>query len=176
MTKPPTARTRQHTPAKGFVATSGVLLLATLTCGTLAATASSASPNHAARIQATHAARTLSATDTAKLHYIPPAHGSQLDEEGAATGTLPGRMQAHVEIGPNTTGSFTIYVRGGGTIKGHGTATMHGSGIYESFSGTLVVTEGSGRYAHAHGRAGLYGTFDRKTYALLVQTTGRLAY
>jgi hypothetical protein len=85
-------------------------------------------------------------------------------------------MQAHVEIGPTTTGNFTIYVRGGGTIKGHGTATMHGSGIYESFSGTLVVTGGSGRYAHAHGRAGLYGTFDRKAYALLVQTTGRLAY
>ncbi|MGH2853331.1 MAG: hypothetical protein ACRDLF_03955 [Solirubrobacteraceae bacterium] len=85
-------------------------------------------------------------------------------------------MQAHIEVGPTTTGNFTIYVRGGGTIKGHGTATMHGSGTYESFSGTLVVTGGTGRYAHAHGKAGLYGTFNRKTYALLVQTTGRLAY
>ena len=155
--------------------TSGVLL-AILTFGALAGTALSAPLHRAERIQAAHAARTLSATDTAKLHYVPPAHGSQLYEEGAANGTLPGRMQAHVEIGATTTGSFTIYVRGGGTIKGHGTATMHGSGIYESFSGTLVVTGGSGRYAHAHGRAGLYGTFDRKTYALLVQTTGRLAY
>ena len=162
-------------PAKGFMATSGVLL-AILASGALAGTALSASPHRAERIQTAHAARTLSATDTAKLRYIPPSHGSMLYEEGSATGTLPGRMQAHVEIGATTAGSFTIYVRGGGTIKGHGTATMHGSGLYESFNGTFVVTGGSGRYARAHGRAGLYGTFDRKTYALLVQTTGRLAY
>jgi hypothetical protein len=162
-------------PAKGFIATCGVLL-AILACGALTGTALSASLRRAERIQGAHEARTLSATDTAKLHYLPPAHGSRLYEEGTATGTLPGRMQAHVEVGPTTSGSFTIYVRGGGTIKGHGTATMHGSGIYESFSGALVVTGGTGRYAHAHGRAGLYGTFDRKTYALLVQTTGRLAY
>jgi hypothetical protein len=122
-----------------------------------------------------HAARTLNATDTAHLHYIHSS-GSLLCEEGSATGTLPGSMSAHVNIGPTLSGNFTIYVHGGGTIKGHGTATPHGSGTYESFAGSLTVTGGTGRYTHAHGHAGLYGTFDRKTYALLIQTTGRLAY
>jgi hypothetical protein len=47
---------------------------------------------------------------------------------------------------------------------------------YESFRGSLTVTGGSGRYAHARGRAGLYGVYDRKTGNLTVQTTGRLTY
>ena len=120
------------------------------------------------------AARALKASDTAHLHYIS-ASGSLLYEQGGASGTLPGSMHVHFDVGATFTGSFTIYTRGG-TITGHGTATPHGSGVYESFAGTLVVSGGSGRYAHAHGRAGLYGTFDRDSYGLVVQTTGTLLY
>jgi hypothetical protein len=119
------------------------------------------------------AASTLNITDTAKLHYTGGS-GSLLHESGSASGTLPGSMKAECNIGAELTTNFTIYTAGG-TIKGHGTATPHGSGIYESFAGTLVATGGTGRYAHAHGRAGLYGTFDRRNYALTVQTTGKLS-
>ncbi len=124
--------------------------------------------------QRAHAASTLNITDTAKLHYTGGS-GSLLHESGTASGTLPGSMKAECNIGAELTTSFTIYAAGG-TIKGHGTATPHGSGTYESFAGTIVATGGTGRYAHAHGRAGLYGTFDRKNYALTVQTTGKLSY
>jgi hypothetical protein len=119
-------------------------------------------------------ARALQATDTAHLRYIS-ASGSLLIEQGRATGTLPGSMHVRLSVGGTLSGGFTIYTRGG-SIVGHGSATPHGAGVYESFSGSLVVTGGSGRYAHAHGRAGLYGTFDRSNYALVVQTTGTLAY
>jgi hypothetical protein len=119
-------------------------------------------------------ARALQATDTAHLRYIS-ASGSLLIEQGRATGTLPGSMHVRLSVGSTLSGGFTIYTRGG-SIVGHGSATPHGAGVYESFSGSLVVTGGSGRYAHAHGRAGLYGTFDRSNYALVVQTTGTLAY
>jgi hypothetical protein len=121
-----------------------------------------------------HAARVLKASDTAHLHYIS-ASGSRLLEEGRATGALPGNMRVHLELGTTFTGTFTIYASGG-SIQGHGSATPHGEGTYESFSGTLTVTGGSGRYAHAHGRGGLYGTFDRESYALVIKTTGSLAY
>jgi hypothetical protein len=120
------------------------------------------------------AAHTLNATDTAHLHYVSSS-GSLLYEEGSASGTLQGSMRAHFDVGPTFSGSFTIYTHAG-TIKGHGKATPSGSGRYESFSGSLVATGGTGRYTHAHGHAGLYGTFDRKTYALVVQMTGRLSY
>jgi hypothetical protein len=121
------------------------------------------------------AARTLRANDTAYLHY-KPSSGSQLFEEGSAYGTLPGSMRAHLNIGATFSGSFTIYTRGG-SINGHGSAIPSGSGRYETFRGTLVVRGGTGRYAHAHGVAGLYGRFDRKTYDVIVQTEGgRLSY
>lgn len=121
-----------------------------------------------------HAAHIMRASDTAHLHYIS-ASGSLLFDEGRATGTLPGSMRVHLDLGTTFTGSFTIYASGG-SIIGHGSATPHGSGTYESFSGTLTVIGGSGRYAHAHGRGGLYGTFDRNTYALVIKTTGSLTY
>jgi hypothetical protein len=121
-----------------------------------------------------HGARVLKATDTAHLHYVRSS-GSLLLDEGKATGTLPGSMRVRLNLGTTFTGTFTIYASGG-SIEGHGSATPHGSGTYESFSGTLTVTGGTGRYAHAHGRGGLYGTFDRDNYALVIETTGSLTY
>lgn len=127
-----------------------------------------------AREPRAHAAHRLKASDTAHLHYIS-ASGSLLFEGGAASGTIPGSMRVRFNVGATFTGSFTIYTHGD-TIKGYGSAIPHGSGLYESFAGSLVATGGTGRYAHARGRAGLYGTFNRNTYALLVQTTGTLLY
>jgi hypothetical protein len=132
-------------------------------------------PSRAARLgPPARAARSLNGTATAHLHLIRP-NGAQLYEEGPVTGALPGWMHAVVTTGSVVTGSFDISTRGG-KIDGRGTATPHGTGRYQSFSGTLAITGGSGRYAHAHGRAGLYGTFDRRTYALVIQTTGRFSY
>lgn len=135
---------------------------------------SAASTTRQDRVPAAHAAHTLNATDTGHLRWIRSS-GTQLYEEGSATGTLPGKMRAWCEVGPVTTAIFTIYVHGG-SITGQGKAKTHGSGRYQSFAGSLTVTHGTGRYAHAHGHAGLYGVFDRRTYALTLQTTGRLTY
>lgn len=148
-------------------------LCATTGLTTYGAAGAARAAHHAPAAKA-RVAHTLKASDTAHLRYLS-ASGSLLLEEGKTSGTLPGKMRAHVNVGSTFTGSFTTYTRYG-TIVGHGTATPHGSGTYESFSGTLVVTGGSGRYAHARGTAGLYGTFDRDNYAFVVQTTGTLLY
>jgi hypothetical protein len=121
-----------------------------------------------------HTARSLNGTATAHLH-LARADGEQLYEEGPVAGALPGWMRAVVSTGSAVAGSFDISTRGG-RIYGRGTATPHGSGRYRSFSGTLTITGGSGRYVHANGHAGLYGVFDRRTYALEIQTTGRFSY
>lgn len=123
-------------------------------------------------------ARVVSATDTAKLRYLKTIHKSGralLLEEGTAHGTLPGSMTASLDVEGVFSGTFTLHLHDG-TITGSGTAKPHGSGIYESFGGKLTVTGGTGRYRHAHGQAGLYGTFNRHSYALVVQTTGKLTY
>lgn len=121
-------------------------------------------------------ARVLNATDTAHLRYnARESEGSLLLEEGSASGALPGRMRARVNVGATFSGNFVLFTSGG-SIKGRGSATPRGSGRYESFRGSLTLTGGTGRYAHVHGQAGLYGVFDRKSYSLTVQTTGRLSY
>jgi hypothetical protein len=159
--------------ALAAVLTSGALAgPSTVSTGTFSARGASGTSTGSSLTA--HSASTLNITDTAKLHDTGGS-GSLLHESGSASGTLPGSMKAECNIGAELMTNFTIYAAGG-TIKGHGTATPHGSGTYESFAGTLVATGGTGRYAHAHGHGGFYGTFDRKNYDLTVQTTGKLSY
>ncbi len=150
------------------------LALVGASCLALAATTAYATAYAITPVRRVHAARVLSASDTAHLHYIS-ASGSLLYEEGKASGTFPGSMRVHLNVGTTFTGSFTIYASGG-SIRGYGSAEPHGFGTYESFSGTLTVTGGTGRYVHARGHGGLSGTFDRDNYALVIKTTGSLAY
>jgi hypothetical protein len=148
--------------------------LATLiVSGATLVTRAVASTQHSKR--AAQTARTLGGADVAHLHLVRQ-HEEVLFEEGAATGELPGHMQAELDFQLQAlTGRCTITTRGG-SITGEGHATPHGTGRYQSFHGTLLITGGTGRYRNIRGRAGLYGTFDRRTYALVVQTTGSLAY
>lgn len=141
------------------------------TCATFLAAAGAVG---VARATLAHASHALRASDEAHLRYIS-AEGSTLYETGRAAGTLPGAMRVHMRIAATFSGNFTINAAGG-SISGHGTATPHGAGVYESFSGSLTVTGGSGRYSHAGGTARLYGTFNRNTYSLLIQTQGTLRY
>lgn len=119
-------------------------------------------------------ARLITSTDTAHLSLIR-ASGAMLYESGHVSGTIPGSMRANLEIGASFSGSFTIYTSTG-EIVGRGRAIPHGSGRYESFTGTMTITGGSGRYAHVRGTSDLYGTFDRRTYAFVIQTAGKLDY
>lgn len=121
------------------------------------------------------AAGVLSVKDEGHLHSVRTS-GSELVEEGAISGTIPGRARVSFDIGPTVYATFTIYPKSGGSISGHGSGALHSTGVYSSFGGSLEVTRGAGRYAHAHGRGGLYGAINRKTYALTVQTIGKLYY
>ncbi|MGA7705005.1 MAG: hypothetical protein WB998_08945 [Solirubrobacteraceae bacterium] len=165
-----TASRMRRVPVGKRLAGAG-LCLATVLAGALGSVAQPAGANRPA---ATMTSRTLNATDTAHLHYVSGS-GAELFEEGSASGSLPGKMEVHGEVGPTLSAGFKVFLHGG-TIVGRGTAKAHGAGRYESFAGSLTVTGGTGRYAHAHGHAGLYGVFDRRTYAMTVQTTGRLLY
>ena len=123
---------------------------------------------------AAHAARTLNGAATAHLHLVR-AEGSELIEEGPVSGALAGSAHAELSTGAVFTANFTIHTHGG-SITGHGRASPHGSGRYQSFSGSFQATHGSGRYAHISGHAGLYGVFDRRTDSVVIQTTGTLTY
>jgi hypothetical protein len=161
---------RNRRPGRtGHVATLAILIVAGATV--LMSTAESSG---AERQAAAHSAQALNGTATARLHLVR-ADGSRLFEEGPLSGALTGSMQAELHTGAVFTGSFTIHTRQG-SIKGRGQATPHGSGRYQSFSGSFIATGGSGRYTHVNGRAGLYGVFDRRSDSAIIQTTGTLYY
>ncbi len=120
------------------------------------------------------AARSLDGTTTGRLHLVR-AEGSQLFEEGPVSGALDGSMRATLSTGASFSGTFATHT-GVGSIYGRGRATPHGSGRYQSFSGTFLVTGGSGRYTHISGHGGLYGVFDRRSDSVVIQTTGKLSF
>jgi hypothetical protein len=119
-------------------------------------------------------ARSVQLTISAHLHYVS-SKGSYLFEEGSATGALAGVVRAKLRVTAGISGSFT-FLPHGEAINGVGSATLHESGTYASFGGSLKILGGTGRYAHAHGEGGLYGVYNRQSLAVTIKTTGRLSY
>ncbi len=151
-----------------------VLLAATAYAAMTLATGSTLAHAAGANAEA-RAAGTLNVKDEGHLHLVHES-GSELVEEGSATGTLPGTVRVRFNVGATVSAQFTIYAHGGGSISGHGSGSLHSTGTYATFGGSLAVTGGSGRYRHAHGSGGIYGAINRRTYAITVQTIGKLSY
>lgn len=123
------------------------------------------------------AARVLNVRDEGHLHLIS-SEGSELIDEGAALGTVPGKVRVHFVYNgnPAVSAQFTIYGHSG-SISGRAKARLSNPTSPEpSFRGAFTITGGSGRYAHIHGTGELFGVFIRRGYALVVQTIGNLAY
>ena len=124
------------------------------------------------------AAKSQDVNDAAHLRLIASRGGNDLTETGKATGTLPGTVTVSLNIHTRTANSsFTIAVKGGGSISGKGSGLLKtGKGGYASFGGSITVTGGTGKYAHASGKGGLYGTIYRLNDSMTVKVTGALHY
>jgi len=119
-------------------------------------------------------ATTLRVADTAHLHRVR-CSCNDVREEGEAKGSLPGKVSAYVNVGAPIIFRFTITLHGG-SLSGEGSGKPKGNPAEPSFAGNMTVTRGTGRYRHAHGTGGFYGTINRRTYAAVMQTTGTLSY
>jgi hypothetical protein len=123
------------------------------------------------------AARVLNVRDQGRLHYVKSS-GSVIIDEGRAGGTFPGWVKVRFTYDgePTVAARFTISGNGG-SISARGTARLSSpTSPSPSFRGTMTITGGSGRYAHAHGRGELYGVYYRRSYGLTVQAIGKLPY
>ena len=138
----------------------------------LAALASASAHGPSART-----ARTVQVKDEGKLRFVKSS-GSQLFDEGAVHGTIPGTVRVRFVYNgaPEVSSSLTIRGRGGTILARASGRLSSPTSPSPSFSGTLRVTGGSGRYAHATGTGKLYGVYYRRTYAITVQTTGTVHY
>jgi hypothetical protein len=145
------------------------LALAGVLAGSLAiASASGATP--------ARTASTLSLSETGRLH-LTSHHGFTLNEQGSASGTIAGTIYIHLNVVSTNrvTAEVSIYPSGG-SITGQASASYRPSGAVATFSGTMAVTRGSGRYAGARGTGlSFTGTVQRSNDAVTVHVSGRMS-
>jgi hypothetical protein len=115
--------------------------------------------------------------DEGRLHFIRES-GSRILDEGPATGTIPGtvRLRFTYNGSPSVSAQFTIYARSG-TLAGEAKGKLSSpTSPNPSFRGSLRITGGTGRYAHARGSGELFGVYNRRSYGLIVQALCELRY
>ncbi len=160
-------------PRPGVGLLLGVLLLAAVVAVVLLCVAFGAPASRAATARA---AGTLSLTDTGHLHRTSH-HGFTLNEEGSTSGTISGTIYIHLNIVSTNrvTAEVNIYPSGS-SITGDATASYRPSGAVASFSGTMTIERGTGRYKGARGSGlSFTGTVQRSNDAVTVHVSGRMS-
>lgn len=123
------------------------------------------------------AARSINLSDTASLH-LQNKKGLVLKEAGNAKGTLPGALYLQLKVTSTRSVSAEVQVYpSGGSISGVAKASYRVAGSTATFSGTLAVTKGSGKYSKAKASAlSFSGTIKRSNDAVTVRVSGKMSY
>jgi hypothetical protein len=121
-------------------------------------------------------ARTISLNENGRLH-LTSKHGFTLNEEGSATGTIRGKIYLHLTIvSTNRVRAEVSIYPSGGSLTGYAAAAYHVAGATASFSGSMSIARGTGRYRHAHASGlGFNGTIKRSNDAMIVSLTGKMS-
>jgi hypothetical protein len=122
-------------------------------------------------------ARTISLKETARLLPVGSV-GSKIKERGSASGSLNGVVTSNLTIaGSHISGTFVLATNGG-TINARTTATVVGQVAVPvvRFAGSISVSGGNGRYAHASGHLSVKGTIRRRNYELTEEASGSIRY
>jgi hypothetical protein len=162
----PRARTRAR------ISSAALALGAVATAVAFGTGAAGAASPHA------RAARSLNLSDTAKLH-LANKHGVELKEQGTAKGTLGGPLYLQLKVTSTRSVSVKVqvYPTKGGSISGSAKASYRVAGSTATFSGTLVITKGSGIYSKAKASAlSFSGTIQRSNDAVTVRVSGKMSY
>jgi hypothetical protein len=151
--------------ARGIGAASAIVVALTAGFGTAAALAATA-----------RSTRSVVLNETGHLH-LTGHRGLTLNEQGLVAGTIKGTIYIHLTItATNSVRAEVNIYPSGGSITGQASASYRVAGATASFSGTMNVTRGSGRYAHAHASGlGFSGTIARLNDAVTVRLSGQLA-
>lgn len=166
---------RQHTVEACHVARR--TLVAGMGCAALLAGIGAFAVTASSTAQpAARAARTIALNETGHLHLTSHRHLT-LNERGSASGTIRGTIYIHLNIisTNRVTAEVNIYPSGG-SLSGYAKASYRVAGPTASFSGTMSITRGTGRYAHAHGSGlSFSGTIRRSDDAITVRLSGQMS-
>jgi hypothetical protein len=137
-----------------------------------------ADQGNASSTPAAHAASQRSVSETVSL-TVNKAHGSILDSRGQMTGTYRGSVVLNQTISSasQATGIFTANLSGGGQLSGRSSAHYYLAGSISHFSGTMTISGGSGRFAHASGTGmRVAGAYNRATGHITLYLSGQIHF
>jgi len=122
------------------------------------------------------AARSVNLSESARLHRTSSS-GVHLNEQGTASGTIPGTIYIHLRISANRVSAEVSIYPHGGSLTATGNASYHVNGGVAPFSGTITVTRGTGTYAHAGSSPLRFtGSIQRSNDSVTAKLSGRLSY
>ena len=123
-----------------------------------------------------HAARTTSVREAVRASNVSHQGNSVINDRGRGTGTFScaAQMQVKVSYTKGTT-RFTC-TTSVGSVVASGAATFFASGTTATFTGTMTILSGTGRYAHAKGKLRVEGTMQRKTFYVEASVSGMMTY
>ena len=123
------------------------------------------------------AARTVSVHETMRTDEVINHQGNAvINERGRGTGTYtcPTLMRITTSY---TNGSVGMSCStSSGEVKASGKVSFFTAGPTATFTGTMTVERGTGKYTHASGRLHVEGSMVRKTFALSATMSGLMTY
>jgi len=122
-------------------------------------------------------ARTISLDLIGRLH-LKSKHGFTLNEQGSVSGTIAGTIYVHLKAVSTSrvTAEVNIYPSGG-SLSATGSARYRRAGTTATFSGSMSINRGTGRYSHVRSsNLSFSGTiYESKNDAITVHVTGTVS-
>lgn len=122
------------------------------------------------------AARTQAFNINSTLHLVGRA-GHVLNEQGTFTGSQSGTIAIRFTSVTSTSGGATfVAYPSGGSVSGRTSTRGQIVGAKVYFSGSMTITGGTGRWAHASGRGlGFSGVVDRRNFHATTHMQGTIS-
>ena len=158
----------------GVLAATIVFFGAIAVAGSLGADGAMAPSAHVT--PSARAASAFSLNESSRLH-LTSKRGFTLNEQGSVSGSIVGTIYVHLTIVSTSrvTAEVSIYPSGS-SISGVASASYQKGSVAGSFSGSLSISRGTGRYASAHGSGlSFRGTIQRSNDAITVHVSGRVS-
>jgi hypothetical protein len=122
-------------------------------------------------------ARTIALNVTGRLH-LTSKHGFTLNEQGTVSGTIAGTIYVHLKAVSTSRviAEVNIYPSGG-SLSASGSARYHRGSTTATFSGSMSINRGTGRYSHVRSsNLSFSGTiYESKDDAITVHVTGTVS-
>lgn len=114
--------------------------------------------------------------ETAQLRVLS-RQGIVFNEQGPASGTFKCTLTLRLTAKVTHVGIQFSADPSGGSLRGEGSANVQAEGAVGRVTGTVSITGGSGRYAHAHASGlAITGTVNRHNYDLSIRVSGTMSY